>query len=352
MKNTLNKTLSPNDCLRDAIKAIEINIAKIVFIIDDKECLVGSVSDGDIRRALLIGGDLDSPISKIMNPNPVVAHSDNYSNKHVLKLMKDNDLRYIPILNGQNKIQSIQTAEDFQKKDLKDNWVFLMAGGLGERLYPLTQTKPKPLLTVGNKPILENILESFIDHGFRNFFVSVNYKANMIEDYFGDGRKWGVEIQYIRESKPLGTGGSLGLLPNVPEKPIIMMNGDILTKVNFEKLLDFHHKNNSIATMCIRKYDYQIPYGTVVVDNQKVTSIIEKPIHNFFVNAGIYVLEPEILNGMKKNLYQDMPNLLEKLMQNKKQVSAFPLHEYWLDIGQMDDLERAQSDYIIEFYDN
>jgi NDP-sugar pyrophosphorylase family protein len=266
--------------------------------------------------------------------------------------MKDNDLRYIPILNGQNKIQSIQTAEDFQKKDLKDNWVFLMAGGLGERLYPLTQTKPKPLLTVGNKPILENILESFIDHGFRNFFVSVNYKANMIEDYFGDGRKWGVEIQYIRESKPLGTGGSLGLLPNVPEKPIIMMNGDILTKVNFEKLLDFHHKNNSIATMCIRKYDYQIPYGTVVVDNQKVTSIIEKPIHNFFVNAGIYVLEPEILNGMKKNLYQDMPNLLEKLMQNKKQVSAFPLHEYWLDIGQMDDLERAQSDYIIEFYDN
>ena len=351
MKNMHDKQLSPNDCVQDAVKAIETNAAKIVFIIDDKGRLVGSVSDGDIRRALLKGQGLDSPVSQVMNPNPVVVRTTNYSNKQVLKLMKDKDVRYIPILNNHNQILNIQTSEDLQKKDIKDNWVVLMAGGLGERLSPLTETKPKPLLTLGSKPILENILESFIDNGFRKIFISVNYKANMVEEYFGDGSKWNVEIIYIRESKRLGTVGALGLLPVIPDNPIIVMNGDILTKVNFEKLLNFHQKNDCVATMCIRNYDHQIPYGTVVVDNQKVKSIVEKPIHNFFVNAGIYVLEPEIINGMLKNVYKDMTDLLKELMMAQKEVSVYPIHEYWLDIGQMDDFERAQSDYIIEFYD-
>jgi NDP-sugar pyrophosphorylase family protein len=221
-----------------------------------------------------------------------------------------------------------------------------MAGGFGTRLYPLTEDTPKPLLNVGNRPILETILSRFIKAGFHNFFISTHYKAEKVRAHFGDGSAWGVKIEYVNEEKPLGTAGSIGLLPkNLPKLPILMMNGDVLTKVNFEHLLAFHQEQKGIATMCIREYDVQIPFGVVNVEEQQAKSIVEKPIQKYFVNAGIYVLEPELVNKVNPNTPIDMPNLLEKQIKKGKSVSIFPIHEYWLDIGHMKEYKSAHDSF-------
>jgi len=334
--------------IREVIRCIEMNRLKIVFVVDEDMRLIGSVTDGDIRRAILQGKKLDISVSAIMNKLPVVAHV-NDSREKILELMIKNDHRYIPVVDSETRIQRVETLADVMVKEEKEGWVFLMAGGFGKRLRPLTEDKPKPLLHVGNKPILESILETFIENGFKNFFISVCYKADMIKEYFGDGSRWAVNIQYVHEEEPLGTAGALGLLPETPKDPVIVMNGDILTKVNFNQLLDFHNSHKSLATMCVREYDFQVPYGTVEVNGHRVNKIVEKPVHTFFVNAGIYVLEPEVLTSITQNKYKDMPDLLDELRTTTDRVSVFPLHEYWLDIGRMDDFARAQADYVVQF---
>ena len=220
-----------------------------------------------------------------------------------------------------------------------------MAGGFGMRLQPLTNDIPKPLLKIGNKPILETILHQFIDAGFHNFYISTHYKADMVRKHFSDGKKWNVSIQYVHEDKPLGTAGALGLLTvDFPELPIIMMNGDLLTNVDFGSLLKFHNEQDAIATMCVREYDIQVPYGVVKLSQQKVVSITEKPIQKFFINAGIYVLNSSLLLSVDGESHIDMPNLLEKQIEANEKVNIFPLHEYWLDIGQIEQLEQAKLD--------
>jgi NDP-sugar pyrophosphorylase family protein len=227
----------------------------------------------------------------------------------------------------------------------RENWVVLMAGGLGTRLAPLTDNCPKPLLKVGNKPILETIIENFISHGFKRFYLSVNYKAEMIEEYFGDGSRWGAEIRYLREDKKMGTAGALGLIPEPLTQPFLVMNGDLLTKVNFSQLLNFHQEQNAHATMCVREYDFQVPYGVVSVDKHRIKSIEEKPVHRFFVNAGIYVLDPEAVSLIPADMPYDMTSLFEQMTANEREVIAFPVREYWLDIGHRDDFERAAGDF-------
>jgi NDP-sugar pyrophosphorylase family protein len=220
-----------------------------------------------------------------------------------------------------------------------------MAGGFGKRLKPLTDSTPKPLLKVGNKPILENILEQFIATGFHKFYISTHYKAEMVREYFGDGSNWNVSIEYIHEETPLGTAGGLGLLPNnLTKLPILVMNGDLLTKVNFEQLLNFHLQEGGAATMCVREYDFQVPYGVIKADGRRIISIQEKPIQSFFVNAGIYVLNPSILDAVDGKNYLDMTQLLEDKIENDEQVNLFPIHEYWLDIGGSKQFDRAQKD--------
>ena len=225
-----------------------------------------------------------------------------------------------------------------------------MAGGFGTRLQPLTDHSPKPLLTVGNKPILETILDQFIEAGFHNFYISTHYKAEMLREHFGNGSEWNVTINYIHEDKPLGTAGALGLLPDdLPDMPILMMNGDLLTKVNFSELVQFHLENGGEATMCVREYDFQVPYGVITANDHKVASIIEKPTHKFFVNAGIYVLNSEIIKRIDANSYLDMPHMLQEYIDVGGQVNIFPVHEYWLDIGQMEQFEQAQQDSKVYF---
>jgi NDP-sugar pyrophosphorylase family protein len=259
--------------------------------------------------------------------------------------MTQKDLRHIPVLDEQGRIVDLKILEDLIKRSSQDNWVVLMAGGLGARLRPLTNDCPKPMLRIGNKPLLETILENFIDFGYQRFFMAVNYKAEMIEDHFGDGSDWGVTIEYLREKKPLGTAGALGLLPARPSLPFLVMNGDVLTKINLQHLLDFHQTYQAKATMCVREYRFQVPYGVIQTDQHRLKIIDEKPVQKFFVNAGIYVLEPLVLDFVPDNDYLDMPALFEGLITKGLETIVFPIREYWMDIGRLDDIERANGEY-------
>ncbi len=332
------------DSMHKSIEILNNELSKIVLVVDSCNHLIGTITDGDIRRALLNHMTMDSPVSEFMFKNPTVAKKTD-SKVYVLSVMRKKELAQIPIVDEDMSIIGIETLKNIIGKGKRDNPVFLMAGGFGTRLYPLTKNTPKPLLKVGKKPILEAILEQFIVSGFHTFYIFTHYKSEMIREYFGDGSNWGVSIKYIQEEKPLGTAGGLGLLPDdLPKLPILMMNGDILTKINFEQLLDFHIKEGGDATMCVREYDFQVPYGVIKADDCRVISIEEKPIHKFFINAGVYVLNSSILDVVDGVNYLDMPQLLEKKIENNAKVNMFPVHEYWLDIGQMDQFNKAQQD--------
>ena len=326
------------------MKIIDDSTLQFAVVVDDSLQLLGTVTDGDIRRSILRGEGLDISIKQVMNHSPICATIENtYS--ECLSLLKRHKLKQIPILSEGNKIIDIIFADNNLATKNNENTVILMAGGLGTRLRPLTENIPKPMLNVGNKPILETIIEGFKQYGFTNFIISVNYKKEVIQDYFQDGAAFGVTISYIEENKRMGTAGALSLLKEKPNRPIFVMNGDLLTQVNFEQLLHFHEDTDAVATMCVREYEYQIPYGVIETDGQQLVSIKEKPMHRSFVNAGIYVLSPEVFDYIPQGEFYDMPDLFEKLMDKQNNVSAFPVREYWLDIGHLSDFEQANSDY-------
>lgn len=344
MKNWKNVLISPDTQILNAIEVIDKSALQIAIVVDEGGKLAGTVTDGDIRRGLLKGITLQSPVKAIMNGKPTTVRL-NEGRDHILSIMKQKQFRQIPVVDDGGHVLGIEILDELIKGDERENWVVLMAGGLGTRLSPLTDEFPKPLLKVGKKPILETILESFVEHGFHKFYMSVNYKANMLEDYFGDGSRWGAEIRYLKEGKRLGTAGCLGLLPEKPKGPLFVMNGDLLTKVNFRQLMDFHEDHGCMATMCVREYDFQVPYGVVKIEKQRLVGIDEKPVQRFFVSAGIYVVEPAALEYIPHDTYFDMPSLFERLIQDKKEVTPFPVREYWLDIGRMDDFEKANGEY-------
>ena len=338
-----NILIAPTETIQQALKIIDAEALKLALVIDENSCLLGSVTDGDIRRALIKGISLNEPVSKIMFTNPTTA-LEGTSRADLLSLMDEKQLLSIPLMKNGN-IVGLETLHQVMHKTKYDNAVFLMAGGFGTRLRPLTDNCPKPLLKVGDKPILETVLLSFIRAGFYNFYISTHYLPEMIEEYFGCGEKWGVSINYVHEEQPLGTGGALGLLPKkLPELPVIMMNGDVLTKVDLEALLAFHNENDANATMCVREYEYQVPFGVIESEGNKIKSMVEKPIQRFHVNAGIYVVGRKIIEQVNNNEVVDMPTLLERYLDES--VLMFPFHEYWLDIGRMDDFKRAQADIV------
>ena len=349
MNNWIDLVARPSDTLKTAIKIIDRNTIKIVLVVDESNKLIGTVTDGDIRRALLRHLQMDSLISAFMNNDPITA-KNNDGQSFILSVMKKNEIMQIPTIDDNEVVTGIVSLNDIVSVKARDNPIFLMAGGFGKRLEPLTNHIPKPLLKVGNKAILEIILERFIEFGFNNFYISTHYKSELIKAHFGNGEKWGVSINYVSEEKPLGTAGSLSLLPKFDKSvPIIMMNGDILTKIDLKELVDFHSERKANATMCVREYDFTVPYGVVTANKGLVVDIVEKPIHKFFINAGIYVLNPEIISMVPNSSFLDMPNLLEKVVQTMGNVNVFPTHEYWLDIGQMDHFKKAQVDVGIHF---
>ncbi|TCP57850.1 CBS domain protein [Tumebacillus sp. BK434] len=350
MKNWRQILIPPSASILRAIETIDQGALQIALITDAAGRLLGTVTDGDVRRGILRGVALDRDVAEIMNTAPITASSQD-TQETILATMKQRRLQQIPILDRDGLVIGVQVLADLLRAGQKDNWVVLMAGGLGTRLAPLTNETPKPLLKVGTKPLLETIMQNFIEYGFHKFYLSVNYKAEMIRDYFGDGSRFGVEIRYVHEEKRMGTAGALSLLPERPEETFFVMNGDLLTKVNFQQLLDFHHEHGATGTMCVREYDFQIPYGVVKTDKHRLQGIVEKPVEHFFVNAGIYVLEPECIDLIPQDSFYDMPSLFEQLIGRQSETSVFPIREYWMDIGQIADYERANGEFAEVFLD-
>jgi len=341
--------LKPANTLETAVKVLHEGELGIALVVDGEGKLLGTITDSDIRRALIKHVGMEELVTNVMNHHPINALVSD-SPRQIMSIMKIKSLSHVPVVDKQGVLVDLETLKHLLEVKKYDNPVFLMAGGFGTRLHPLTENKPKPLLNVGSRPILETIVTQFIAAGFHNFYISTHYKAEMIREHFGDGSDRDIIIEYVHEENPLGTAGSLGLLPdNMPELPVVMMNGDILTKVNIEHLLNFHHEQEGLATMCIREYDFQVPYGVVDIEGQYVAGIVEKPVQKFFVNAGIYVLEPKLISAIDGSTYLDMPNLLENEIERGEKVSVFPIHEYWLDIGRMEEYENAHKSFEREF---
>ena len=344
MKKSWKDTLLGQDkTIKDAAELLTLSSMRIVLVVDDENRLLGTVTDGDIRRAIARGYSMESNVREIMQKEPttVVQSEERWK---IIQKMRAGDLLHLPVLDTDGKVVDLEIVQDFVFSAKRSNPVLLMAGGFGKRLYPLTQDVPKSLLRVGKKPILETILEQLIDAGFSKYFISVHYKSEQVENFFGNGEKWGVSIEYLKEEQPLGTAGALGLLDiNSIKQPLLVMNTDLLTGISFGELLEFHTARSGAATICVREYELQIPYGVVQGDDVQVYDIIEKPKKVFFVSAGIYVLDPELILQSRPVQAKDMPELLRTTIRNGKTDCMFPIHENWLDIGRMEEYQRAQS---------
>jgi dTDP-glucose pyrophosphorylase len=336
--------IHPSASIRDALRIIDAGAMRIALVVDEYDRLIGTLTDGDIRRGLLRGMDLESPVSAIYNPRPIsVSLSD--PKETILELAVSQRVYQIPVLDDEGRVLRLAEIDQLIRKEKHPNTVVLMAGGLGTRLRPLTDKTPKPMLSVGGRPILETVIERFRKHGYTRFVIALNYKGNMIRNYFGNGLTMGVEITYLEERQRMGTAGALGLVERKPDEAFFVMNADILTLVDFESLMDFHLTNGSDATMCIREYGMEVPYGVVRLNKDSIIGIEEKPIQQFFVNAGIYVLSPATLDLIPASQPMDMTTLFEKAFEKGMTTLSFPIREYWMDIGKPEDYDRANQDF-------
>ncbi|MDC0239199.1 nucleotidyltransferase family protein [Candidatus Thioglobus sp.] len=344
MNNLSDFCIGLNSTIEEAMNSIDHGNIKIVFVVDGDNKFLGTLNDGDIRRAILRGKVLTDIINDIYNSNAIFA--DKHTSKEaLLNLCSKNHVSQIPILNKDSRVVDIFILDELLVRKQYNNSVVLMVGGLGKRMRPLTKNTPKPMLKIGKTPILHTIIKGFSKYGFTNFIMCLGYKSDVIQDYFQDGNELGVSIEYIIEDKPMGTAGALTLLKEKISEPFFVMNGDLLTNVNYEQVFDFHKSNNSKATMCVSEYEIEVPYGVVSVNHENIVSIEEKPLHSFFVNAGIYLLEPECIDLIPNNEFYDMPMLFEKLLFLKEKIVSFPMKEYWLDIGRMTEYEKANHEY-------
>ena len=329
--------------LKETMQQIDETSLQFAAVVNDQNQLVGTVTDGDIRRAILKGTSLHDSIHRVMNPEPkVIVDSLPISQRQ--QRLRQLRLKQVPVVDEQNRVVDIWFVDDQETKK-HTNKVVLMAGGLGTRLRPLTEHTPKPMLPIGGKPILELIIEHFKKHGFYDFIISVNYKKEAIQNYFQDGAAFDVSIEYIEEQKRLGTAGALSLIKQSIKEPFFVMNGDILTNFNCEAMLQQHLDQEAFATMAVREYEYQIPYGVIKYNGIQLRQIIEKPTHQELVSAGIYILNHECLLDIPQNTFYDMPVLFETYVEQSKNVQLYQIHDYWLDIGRFEDYEEANTNY-------
>lgn len=333
--------------LRDVIAAIDEAELQIALMVNAHKRLLGTITDGDVRRALLRGVTLDVAAEEVMNALPLVA-SDRTPEAAIEALMQRTSIRRIPILNEDGVVVGLAVPRSEAPLTPEENLVVIMAGGLGTRMADLTKDRPKPLLEVGPKPMLVTIIERFVRQGFGRICISVNYKADMIESHIGDGSLLGARVEYIRERKRLGTAGALKYVPAI-KTPIIVVNGDVLTTIDYRKLLEFHVESGKLATMAVSYHAVQVPFGVVDVSGQQVNGIVEKPVYRYFVNAGIYVLDPECLTFLTSDEPTDMTTLLERLLASGHSVASFPLYEYWQDVGRPDDYQKANREFASVF---
>jgi dTDP-glucose pyrophosphorylase len=335
------KTILPKtSVIKDVISSMNMSSLKIVLIINDQGQLEGTISDGDIRRALLRGLTLESPIEQVVHRSALVVPPA-MGRDMVLQLMVANRIQQIPVVGEDNVVLGLHIWEEITTSPKRSNCMIIMAGGKGIRLRPYTENCPKPLVEVAGKPMLEHIIERAKLEGITNFLIAIHYLGHMIEEYFGNGEKLGVHIKYLREESPLGTAGALSLLEAPPEDAFIVTNGDVVTDIHYGDLLDFHIRHNATGTMAVRVHEWQHPYGVVKTSGLEIIGFEEKPITRSHINAGVYVLSPGALNMLDRGAHCDMPTLFERLQANQLRTVAYPMHEPWLDVGRPDDLKKA-----------
>lgn len=346
MSKTLQNMISNyNASILDAMLLINTNTKGILLVVDENNRLIGTITDGDVRRAILSGNKLSDDIRKIYNRNFIYSF-DNIDFSKAKKVFIEKKIKFLPIVDKNMQVIDYLEIDDLidYNKIEKENPVLIMAGGLGTRLKPLTDDLPKPMLKVGGKPILETIIEQFRNNGFKNILISVNYKSNIIENYFGDGSNFDVSIKYIKETNRLGTAGAIKLAEKFLNKEFFVINGDILTNLNFSNIFNYHIENKCKMTIGSRLYETQVPYGVLNTNNDCITSLEEKPVVNYLVSGGIYVLNPGVINIIPENKYFDITQLIDILIRQKEKVGNFPITDYWMDIGRIEDYYKANKD--------
>lgn len=337
-------SISPEASLRDAMLAIDQGRLGIALVVDVNDRLLGTVTDGDLRRAILRGVTLDVKVNMVMNQNFIAVGKD-ISAHGVLELMRIHSIKQIPVLDAKGCVVGLYFLPDLVEPSLRPNWAVIMAGGEGSRLRPLTAKMPKSMLPVKDRPLLENTISLLVNHGFRQLFISIHYLGDQIEAHFGSGSKFGCHISYLREKKPLGTAGGLSLLPDRPRDPILVVNGDLLTDANLSALMDYHTEVGCAATQCVREYIFQIPFGVVRCEEGQVVETEEKPVQRFLINAGIYVLSPDLIDLVPIDQEFTMPELLAQARYKGYRVAAFPIREGWTDIGRIEDYRWASQNW-------
>lgn len=342
--------IGPDSTIREAVACIDRNEKGIVLVTDKERRLLNTVTDGDIRRAIMAGIALDEPVRVILerkanSPYPVPVSAPAGTDRvAVIRLMKERVVRQVPLLDDEGRVVDLVTLDDCLPRETPAIQAMVMAGGLGRRLTPLTEEVPKPMLPVGDRPLLEHIINQLRESGIQRINITTHYKSEKIREHFGDGHDFGVEIQYVSEGRPLGTAGAVGLIEPL-EEPLLVINGDILTSVDYRAMLTYHQEHNADMTVAVRKYDFQVPFGILECEGSRVLSVHEKPTYGFFVNAGIYMLQPDVHSLIPNGQHLDMTELIDRLIAEGRHVVSFPILEYWLDIGEHTDYERAKKDF-------
>ena len=332
--------LPARSTIEQAIRNLEQVAIKIVLVVNERGELEGTVSDGDIRRGLLKGLNLNSPVVSVIHRNPLVVPPD-MGREMVKQLMLANKIEQIPVIDDQRRVVGLHLWDKITTPPERSNLMVILAGGEGTRLRPYTENCPKPLLPVAGKPMLEHIIERAKLEGFSRFMLAIHYLGHMIEDYFDNGERLGVRIDYLREKLPLGTAGALSLLNSCPDAPFVVTNGDVITDIRYGALLDFHIRYNAVGTMAVRQHEWRHPFGVVQTQGVDIIGFEEKPVARGQINAGVYALNPEALSTLVANAHCDMPTLFERLQAKASRTVAYPVHEPWLDVGRPDDLMLA-----------
>lgn len=339
--------ISPDTTIIQTLEIIDKTALEIALVTDKNNVLLGTVTDGDIRRALIAGANLKDKIESVMNKNPKTAYLST-TDDELLFIMTHNSIKQLPVVDNRKRILRLVLLQELIRRKPKKTVAVIMAGGKGKRLGKLTRDLPKPLLPVGGRPLIAIIVEQLKRHGIENIVITVNYHSDKIKNYFAHNPVDKTNISYIDETKYLGTAGSLSLLKNIPQEPFIVMNADILSLVNFENMLQYHITAGKPFTLCTREFSFEIPYGVIKMRGDELIKIEEKPSQSMFINAGIYVLDPTVLKHIPKNEPFDMPELINSLKLANKGISCYPLSEYWIDIGNPADYERAAKTFYQE----
>jgi dTDP-glucose pyrophosphorylase len=349
MSRLTQLVVSPNTCIREVLECIDRGAQGIALVLDQEHRLIATVTDGDVRRAILARLDLELPVKELLaqrdpapQPGPVTA-AVGTSDSALLRLMSEKTLRQIPLVDEDGRVVDVAFLSDLVKEYELPLRAVVMAGGYGTRLRPLTDELPKPMLPVGDRPLLEIIVNRLREAGIRQVNLATHYKGELISDHFKDGQDFGVDIRYVKEDQPLGTAGALSLLKQSDE-PLLVINGDILTRVDFRAMLNFHKEHKSDLTVAVRQYEFRVPYGVIVTDGVAVRGISEKPVVRQFINAGIYLLNPSVQQLIPNGQPYDIPDLIDRLVKEGRPVVCFPIREYWLDIGKADHYDQAKSD--------